>query len=329
MKNAIVFGGAGFIGTHLLRSLAASGAYGRLVSVDMAPPADPVEGVDYRSHDIRKPIPDSIGGPDSTGGDFAEAYNLAAVHRTPGHEPHEYYETNVGGAIEVCDFARRTGIPAILFTSSIAVYGPGEDLKSETTPPTPTSDYGRSKLLAERVHREWQASDAARRLVVARPAVIFGKGENGNFTRLAGALRKGVFVYPGRKDTIKSCGYVGELVDTMAFTMGRDEPSILYNFCYPHAYTIEEICQSFERVAQLPKPRGLIPQGLMNGAALPFEVLDKVGLRNSINRERIAKLVLSTRVEPGYLNASGYRFGTDLDEAIRRWKADNVGDALV
>jgi nucleoside-diphosphate-sugar epimerase len=323
MKNAIVFGGAGFIGTHLLRRLAATGEYARLVSVDMAPPAEPVEGVDYRSHDLRRPVPDSVGT------DFAEAYNLAAVHRTPGHEPHEYYETNVGGAVQVCDFARRHGVPVVVFTSSIAIYGPGEDLKSETTTPTPTSDYGRSKLLAEMVHREWQASGEGRRLVVARPAVIFGKGERGNFTRLAGTLRKGVFVYPGRKDTIKSCGYVGELVETMRFAVAREEPSILYNFCYPHAYTIEEICQAFERVAQLPAPRGLIPQSLMNGAAMPFEMLDKVGLRNSINRERIAKLVLSTRVEPGWLNAAGYRFDTDLDEAIRRWKADNRAGELV
>ncbi len=86
--------------------------------------------------------------------------------------------------------------------------------------PEPVSDYGRSKLLAEGIHRQWLAGEAARRLVIARPAVIFGQGEGGNFTRLAKALRKGTFVYPGRKDTIKCCGYVGEIVRSMDHAMG-------------------------------------------------------------------------------------------------------------
>ena len=42
--------------------------------------------------------------------------------------------------------------------------------------------------------------------------MVFGKGENGNFTRLYWAIRGHKFAYPGRKDTIKACIYVKELV---------------------------------------------------------------------------------------------------------------------
>lgn len=90
MTQSLVVGGAGFIGTHLLRHLKAQGAE-RLVSVDIAPPQNPVEGVAYETHDIRQPFPERLDAP------FDAIYNLAAVHRTPGHEPHEYYETNLGG----------------------------------------------------------------------------------------------------------------------------------------------------------------------------------------------------------------------------------------
>ncbi|WP_416357716.1 NAD-dependent epimerase/dehydratase family protein [Aureimonas phyllosphaerae] len=323
MKQAMVVGGAGFIGTHLLAHLKAEGRYDRLVSVDIAPPQRPVAGVAYEIHDIRAPFPERLDGA------FGAIFNLAAVHRTPGHEPHEYYETNLGGALNVCEFAARNGIEAILFTSSIAVYGPGEDLKTERSVPEPVSDYGRSKLLAEGIHRQWLAGEAARRLVIARPAVIFGQGEGGNFTRLAKALRKGTFVYPGRKDTIKCCGYVGEIVRSMDHAMDLGEREFLYNFCYPQAYTIEEICQAFERVAGYRSPRGVVPQPVMNAAAIPFEVLNRVGVRNGIDRERILKLVRSTRVEPAALLASGFRFSTDLEGSLRDWKSRSTGDVMV
>ena len=51
-----------------------------------------------------------------------------------------------------------------------------------------------------------------RQLLIVRPGVVFGKGENGNFTRLYWAIRGHKFAYPGRKDTIKACIYVKELV---------------------------------------------------------------------------------------------------------------------
>lgn len=318
VSGTIVFGGAGFIGSHVLRALAAEPGRGRIVCADLAAPSGPrLENVDYVRCDVRGAIPDEL----AVGID--RIYNLAAVHRTPGHAPHEYYETNVAGALNICVFARRHRINQVFFTSSIAVYGPDEDLKTEATLPTPTSDYGRSKLLAEGVHEEWQAGAAERQLVIARPAVIFGAGENGNFTRLAAALKRGFFLYPGRRDTIKSCGYVGELVRSIAFTLARQEPSIVYNFCYPTRYTIEDICETFVRVAGLGKARGTVPYGLMKTAAVPFEAASRIGLRNGIDRERIAKLVTSTNIEPAYLKRSGYEFRTDLAEAIREWQAES------
>ena len=140
-------------------------------------------------------------------------FNFAAVHRTPGHEDHEYFETNIRGAENVVAFAEKWNIKKIVFTSSIAPYGAAEELKKETTLPTPNTAYGISKLVAEKIHEKWQNGDAAhRQLTIVRPGVVFGKGENGNFTRLYWAIRGHKFAYPGRKDTIKACIYVKELV---------------------------------------------------------------------------------------------------------------------
>ncbi len=315
MKLAVVFGGAGFIGRHLIASLLARG-YGEVVSADLLVPAEPVPGVRYVTCDVRQPIPADLAAsaPD-------EVYNLAAVHQTPGHADNEYFETNVPGAQNILDYCRSQGTEKVCFTSSIAVYGPGEAPRDEESPLAPVSAYGRSKREAELLHIAWAAETETRRLVIVRPAVIFGPGEGGNFTRLAGALRRRIFFYPGRRDTIKACGYVGELVNSMRFAMERGEERFVYNFCYPRDYTIQDICEAFREVAGSPAPLGALPLGPLLAVARFFELLAMAGLKTGIHRARVLKVVQSTHIIPKTLVEAGYGYETDLAEGLRRWRA--------
>lgn len=314
---AVVFGGAGFIGGHLLARLAASGRYRRLVSYDIAAPKAAVAGVDYVVGDVREPI--------AVDGEVAgaEIYNLAAVHTTPGHQDWEYFWTNVNGATAVCAFARAIDARFLLFTSSISVYGPTEEPVDERFKPSPTSAYGRSKLQAETIHRTWLDADPGRRLVVVRPAVIFGPGEGGNFTRLARLLSRGHFVYPGRRDTIKSCGYVGELVRSMEFARDLHRREFTYNLSYPARTTTEQICAAFAEVAGFAEPRVTVPFAMMRAGGFAFELLSSLGFRTSVNRDRIGKLVKSTNILPSALMSEGYVFETTLREALARWKSQS------
>ncbi|MCR5876733.1 NAD(P)-dependent oxidoreductase [Phenylobacterium sp. J426] len=241
--GAVITGSSGFIGTRLARRLAEDARYDRIVAVDIAPPRERVPKVEYVEGDVRHPLPTALG----LGVD--EIYNLAAVHRTPGHPPAEYYDTNVNGALQVTRFAAACEIPTIVFTSSISVYGPSEDVVAEDSPLRPVSDYGRSKRMAELIHEDWQVAAAGRRLVIVRPGVVFGPGEFGNYTHLANALRRGYFAFPGRRDTVKSGGYVDELLGTFAFALTRNEPFIRYNFADPQLSTTEDIVAAFRDVA--------------------------------------------------------------------------------
>ena len=247
--NYIITGGTGFIGTHLANLIKEQDENAQVWNLDIVDPGkldglneelrikneesastkeiykriedyttikqwkSPVKDGEKRKStfvycDVRKPIenlpftptPDDI------------IFNFAAVHRTPGHPDHAYFETNIRGAENVCAFAEKWGIKNIVFTSSIAPYGAAEELKEETTLPTPNTPYGISKLVAEKIHLGWKASSSDHKLTIVRPGVVFGKGENGNFTRLYWAIRGHKFAYPGRKDTIKACIYVKELV---------------------------------------------------------------------------------------------------------------------
>ena len=316
-KDAVViFGGSGFIGTHLARHLSQTG-HRKIISVDLKPPREDIEGLTYLRGDVRSLKDFDVDGPVSA------IFNLAAVHTTPGHPDYEYYEANVTGATEVTRFARRNKVHRIIFTSSISVYGPGEDMKTEQRAPAPTSSYGRSKLLAEGIHNAWAEEDASNLLVTCRPAVIFGEGEGGNFTRLAKLLRRGIFIYPGRKDTIKACFYVKDLVEALLEADAINEDSILFNGSYPDKYQLDQIVSTFKK-DHFPKAFELmVPRWTLMFASTIARPFSSVGL--GIHPDRIMKLVKSTDVYPDWLETKGMAKPNRLAEALADWSADTRG----
>lgn len=309
----IIFGGSGFIGSHLIHKLLARQT-GPIISVDIRPPKTTIAGVEYRLADVRDLSNFDVSEP------VRRIVNLAAVHTTPGHETHEYYETNILGATHITAFARRKDVKEIIFTSSISVYGPSEESKSETTKPTPESSYGWSKWISEEVHRAWFEEDSSRKLVVCRPAVIFGKGEGGNFARMAKLLKSGFFIYPGRKDTIKACFYVEDLVDALIYAADHSDKYILLNGCYPDQYTLEEIVEGLRRKYFPKASTFLVPRGVVSLAAAALRPLSLLGL--GIHPDRVQKLVRSTDVLPHWLEAEGQAAHGRLEHAIDRWAAD-------
>lgn len=308
--NIIIFGGAGFIGSHFKNYFDRN--HYNILSYDIAPQAE-----DDIFGDVRETI--SLNHVSFHREDII--INLAAIHRMPGHEDHEYYDTNLKGARNVCDFAREKGIDNIIFTSSIAPYGASEDLKTEETPPAPNTPYGTSKLQAEEIHREWQAEDSSRKLLIIRPGVVYGKGEKGNNTRLYKALKSGKFFYPGRKDTVKANIYVKDLVQlTMEIFNSYPHGVKLYNFTYEPAYTIKEIVEAMSAVIGKKPPRLVISGPLM---ILGAKILGAVGFsRLGIHPERIKKLMVSTNISGKKILQDGYKFKYTLQESLDDWFKD-------
>jgi nucleoside-diphosphate-sugar epimerase len=315
LKNVLVFGGSGFIGTRLVARLSGEGH--RVVSVDIKPPRIRLDGVVYLNGDVR-----DLSGFDP-GTTIDRIYNLAAVHTTPGHPDYQYYETNILGATSITALARRLGVNEIVFTSSISVYGPGEETKSEKTLPAPVSPYGWSKFMAERIQMAWMEEDDSRRLVICRPAVIFGPGEGGNFTRMATLLKKGFFVYPGRRDTIKACFYVDDLLEALQFAVERPERFVLFNGCYPDRYTLEQIVETFRENHMPGVKTFMVPRAVVTAAAAVLKPFSAFGL--GIHPDRVTKLVKSTDVVPGWLASVDRAMGGRLPSALERWDAASGG----
>ena len=317
IRTAVVTGASGFIGTRLVRKLCADGV--KVRALDIEAPRERLGDVDYVLADVRRPLDVELG----RGADVI--FNLAAIHRTPGHPAHAYYDTNVLGALEVVRLAERTNVPSIVFTSSISVYGPSESLMTEASPLQPVSGYGHSKRQAEEIHNAWQERGQGRQLIVVRPAVIFGPGERGNYTFLANALKKGYFFYPGRSDTVKSGGYVDELIRGITFALGEGGSRVLFNFSYPEQSTMAEVVNAFEVALGRRLRPPTIPLAPMMAAAGIFEAISALGLKTPVHRERILKLVQSTRIAPRWLLDNGYQFDSNLLTALKSWRDETSG----
>ena len=335
--NYIITGGTGFIGTHLTNLILAKHPDAKVWNLDIVTPGTPNPvvknykpavregeklGSTFVECDVRKPIGELpfTPSPDDV------IFNFAAVHRTPGHEDKEYFETNIRGAENVCAFAEKYGIKNMVFTSSIAPYGASEELKTEESLPTPNTAYGISKLVAEKIHLAWQKGGDGRKLTIVRPGVVFGRGENGNFSRLYWGIRKHTFAYPGRKDTIKACIYVKELVRFILWNVEKRESAFdIYNCTYEPAYTIEEIVKAMKYVTGLTQAVPYIPNSVIMPMAVGAKLL---GSPMGICPARVKKLQISTNICGKKMKESGYQFRYTFEEALKDWFADNKNQCL-
>ncbi len=316
-----ITGGSGFIGTHLINLLKKNEPDCQIYNLDIIENNHAGKAT-YIYCDIRKPIILTV---PADSEDII--FNFAAIHRTPGHPDYAYFETNILGAENVTAFAEKYGIKKIVFTSSIAPYGAAEELKGETTIPTPNTPYGISKLVAEKIHIIWQArNEEERQLTILRPGVVFGKGENGNFSRLYRGIQSGKFVYPGRKNTIKACIYVKELVRFMIYRIEHHEEGVeLYNCTFEPAFTIEQIAEVMKKVIGIKSKIIMIPAYVLMPIAT---VLGTLGAPMGICPARVKKLMISTNICGIKLKESGYKFHYTLEEAISDWFKDNANKCL-
>ncbi len=320
----VVFGGTGFIGSHFARFLIQHDLADEVYLADIAEPRSDFSWDSNKIHfveiDVRNPI-ESAKLPENP--DLI--VNLAAVHREPGHEPHEYFETNIRGAENVCAWAEETSCNRIVFTSSIAPYGSTKSPKAEMSLPVPETPYGSSKLAAEKVHQIWQNGDVVRKLVIVRPGVIFGPGECGNVTRLVQAVIRRYFFYMGNRTTRKAGGYVKELINTMIWALGKveagDRGFFLYNFTMDPAPSVEEYVLATCKVAGISRYVPSVPYWLLYMASVLIESVAKpLGIRQPISPVRVRKLVRSNNIEPEVLRNGKYEYTHTLESAMKDWK---------
>ncbi len=313
-KSIVIFGGSGFIGTFLAKHWLQQGLADEVVLADIRPsPLQGQPGVRYVNVDVRQPIPTSLV-------DTAPywIFNFAAVHREPGHEAIEYFDTNLKGADNVCAFATAVGAKNIYFTSSISVYGPTPGPTPETAPICPISPYGGSKYPAELIHRAWQQMAPDRRLVIVRPGVVYGPGDPGNIGRMVSAIKRGYFAFPGSMNIFKSYAYIFGMMESIDFVIASQKPLVIYNYVETPTETLGAIAEQVRKFVKSAMPILSLPTGLLMPAAHLVQLM--LGSRNPIHPVRVRKAGMPTHIIPQTLLDMGFKFRFTFATSLEHWR---------
>ncbi len=328
-RVAVIFGGDGYIGRNLIATLLNIAMFDLYYVFDIKRSQESESNysnnkVSYINGDVREEIDIEIS---SSNLDNSWIFNFAAIHREPGHEYQEYFDTNIPGAKNVTDFARKLGIKNILFTSSIAPYGKSLHERTENSALYPETAYGISKALAEKIHEKWLGKDENRRLIIVRPSVIFGPKDPGNVYRMIKSLEKGTFVLPDGGKVIKGYGYIYGLVESMIFTINENKPYVLYNYAENPLVPLNEMVAIVKDELGFHKPTLSLSVKTLSIIAFFFQKgLSVIGKKSDIHPVRVRKAGFPTNVKPQYLIDQGFNFKYNFREALRHWKTVSPKD---
>lgn len=213
MNKILITGASGFVGSAVLRRLAADGMYPTAV-VRRADTSLAVQVDRTVVNDINAETDWSA----ALQGHDAVIHCAARVHvmNDRDADPLDAFRAvNVAGTLNLARQAVRAGVRRFLFVSSIGVNGaetaPGKPFTA-SSPAAPHSPYAVSKLEAEEGLLEI-AREAALEVVIIRPPLVYGPGAPGNFGSLVRWVGRGMPLPLGAVHNRRSYVALDNLVD--------------------------------------------------------------------------------------------------------------------
>jgi UDP-glucose 4-epimerase len=269
MQSVLVTGGAGYIGSHVVRQLTERNE--RVVVLDNL-------CTGYRSAVLNAPL--VVGDT----GDRALVDRVLAEHRveTVMHfaahtivpesvaDPLKYYRNNTCATRNLLECCDRAGVRQVVFSSTAAVYGmPADGQADEDTATQPINPYGLSKLMSEWMLRDLALTSRLRYVVLryfnvagCDPGGRIGHSAPGSTLLVKIACQHAVGVrpevaifgtdYPTHDGTgVRDYIHVEDLADAhlRALDYLRDGgASVTLNCGYGHGYSVREVLQVVERL---------------------------------------------------------------------------------
>jgi UDP-glucose 4-epimerase len=260
--RAIVTGGAGFIGSHVVDALLERGDEVHVLDDLSTGKRERVaEGARLHVADIRAPdeVFDAVR-PDAVLHLAAQADVRASVER-PDHDA----DVNILGTLRVLEAARRHGARIVFSSSGGAVYGECDGPASETAERRPLAPYGTSKLCGEEYLATWNRLYGTSH-VSLRLSNVYGPrqephGEAGVVAIFMGLLTKGGTpnIYGDGSQT-RDYVYVLDVVRAMLAALGRDAGGV-FNIGTGAETSVLELYEAVQQVtgsgreAELAPPR--------------------------------------------------------------------------
>lgn len=241
--NVLITGAAGFIGGHLVRSLA---TLHNVFCVTRASPSSPTS--------LGRPVIANLQNPTFT--ENLPSNIECVIHLAQSTRYRDFPDgvedmsrINVDATLKLLEWARKTEVKHFIYTSSANVYSPSTAPCTESSPTQPTSFYGASKLAAENFARQYQKYF---QVDVLRCFTVYGPGQTGMLipnvieritNRKPLTLAKGVGVYLSPIYVEDVVGLINKLI-----TKPYSKQSRLMNVCGDEERSLGEIVAQLEQI---------------------------------------------------------------------------------
>ena len=272
-RAILVTGGAGYIGSHVVRQLGEAGE--DVITLDNLSTGfrdavlhgDFVEGEVGNQALVSRLLT-------ARGVDTVMHFAAATIVPESVEDPMKYYGNNTCATRNLLECCQDAGVAHVVFSSTAAVYGlPPAGVAREDTPTAPINPYGTSKLMSEWMLRDLAAASALR-YVALRYFNVAGcdpEGRIGQSTEKATLLVKvACEAAVGTRDSVKIFGtdyetpdgtgvrdyiHVEDLarahLDALDYLRGGGESEVI-NCGYGHGYSVREVLDAVARVNGAP-----------------------------------------------------------------------------
>jgi len=287
MKNVLVTGGAGYIGSHTVVELSNQGFHPIIVDDLRNSSQEILTGINQLIKDSFTFYPIDICDKNLLF-ETIEKHNIYAIihfaaYKSVGDScahPLEYYQNNLIGLMNVMEASAFFGIEKLVFSSSCTVYGEPDvkEVRETTAKKLPVSPYGFTKWMGEQILEDYSKTNPDLQIICLRyfnpigahPSAQIGELPNGTpnnllpyITQTAMGLQEKLTVfgndYPTSDGTcVRDYIHVCDVADAHVVALnyvGKNNPSLShFNIGTGTGTTVLEVVDFFQKITHAPLP---------------------------------------------------------------------------
>ena len=289
MNKYLVTGGAGFIGSHLVRALLEQGAFVRVLDDFSTGKKENLQGlaVEVVQADLRdaSKLAEAVQGIDTI---FHEAAFVSVPQSM--QDPLTCFDVNQRGTEALLEIARHQGVARVVLASSAAVYGDSDALPlDEQTPLRPASPYAVSKRVDE-IYAELYTRSFGLPVVALRYFNVYGPRQRPDSMYAAAVPifarrlleQKPITIY-GDGGQTRDLIYVGDVVRAnLAASTHPAAPGQVFNICTgaeTRVLDLVEILSDFFPSAQAPQFAAPRAGDIYRSVGSPHKAADVLGFK--------------------------------------------------
>ena len=272
----LITGGAGYIGSHVLKALLKQGGH-EITVVDnlckgTTKALDALEKIGKFKF-VKANLEDDLSGI------FAEGKFDAIIHFAAfievfesTQDPLKYYLNNTANVAKILTYCKQYGVNKFIFSSTAAVYGEPEIGEvDEQTAANPINPYGRSKLMSELIIKDYAASNGNFKFAILRYFNVAGADEEGligqNYPNATHLIKVATQTALGKRESMGIFGsdyqtadgtcvrdyiHVSDLADAHLSALeylSEHEKSEIFNVGYGRGFSVKEVIETAKKVS--------------------------------------------------------------------------------